>query len=349
VEPLISLLSQIDEPLFQIAHELLVSWSASHKSAISARRTSKRTSEGIRSVEIERSPKGSTEVAAEQKFLDWQGQVSPVKMEQGESKAAGTARCRSQDKDNAVNVALQAADGEEASTAHKFVQLVKESEPDSRLRLGLLGRMADALWFRGLRAQAATLVHTILTLELNRPPHGRPSEVGQTPKPLKFARSLEPFDFAQKPPSPQAFKPPDFGPRLSNRRTLKPSESEVALNPKPSEFIHTWRLDLHNLSDGGACALLMSWLHARQADVRKNRGYPSRRVEVVTGWGKHTLVGGRPAGVSSVQQLVGGVLEAMGSPFKTSVVNEGAFSASGEDVRNWLDSCPAIELVDKRV
>jgi hypothetical protein len=344
VEPLISLLGQIDEPLFQTAHELLMGGSADLKSAEFGRRTSKRTSEDLRNVGRERCLEGSIEVAATQKSAELEGKVSPEKMEQGASKGAGTARCQPQ---NGVNVSLQAVDREEASSAYKFVQLVQESEPDSRLRLGLLGRMADALWFRGLRAQAATLVRTILTQELNRPPHGRPSEVGQTPKPLEFGRSPESSDVAQKPSSPQASKPSDFGPNFRNRQTVKPSE--VARTPKPSESIHTWRLDLHNLSDGGACALLMSWLHACQADVRKKRGDPPRRVEVVTGWGKHTLVGGRPAGVSSVQQLVGGILEAMGSPFKTSVVNEGAFIASGEDVRNWLDSCPAIELVDKRV
>ncbi|GAQ83794.1 putative Small MutS-related domain [Klebsormidium nitens] len=188
----------------------------------------------------------------------------------------------------------------------RFVRLVQAVEPDdSSLLLVLLGRTADALCFRGLRARAATLVRTVLTLELNRAPHGGP---------------------------------------------IRPSD--------PVHVARSRRLDLHRLSEGGACALLLSWLRERQADVRGDAilgadfdeaaGDPPAVVEIVTGWGKHSLVGGRPAGVSAVQAAVGGVLEKMGAPFETSPANEGLLVASSESVREWLTMCPAIELRDER-
>lgn len=189
----------------------------------------------------------------------------------------------------------------------RFVRLVQAVEPnDSGLRLVLLGRTADALWFRGMRARAAALVRTVLTLELNRAPDGGP---------------VRPFD--------------------------------------PGHVAQSWRLDLHRLSEGGACALLLSWLRERQADVRRGpvpganvseaAGDPPALVEIVTGWGKHSLVGGRPAGVSTVQAAVGGVLKDLGAPFETSAANEGLLVASGESVRAWLKMCPASELRDERV
>ncbi|CAM6098596.1 unnamed protein product [Calypogeia fissa] len=92
-----------------------------------------------------------------------------------------------------------------------------------------------------------------------------------------------------------------------------------------------WELDMHDMFLGTASVVLFQWL--RQLKVHCVDGVPvPLTIRVVTGWGKHSDVEGRPVLKHKVLEL----LERMQSPFRIDSHNKGVLMSRGSSLKSWL-------------
>lgn len=92
-----------------------------------------------------------------------------------------------------------------------------------------------------------------------------------------------------------------------------------------------WSIDLHVMSIGTALVALSRTL----SGLRETMVYTGRvpeRIEIITGWGKHSRV----TGSSLVRHAVQNMLASLGSPFYMENSNLGCFVSSGKPLSEWL-------------
>lgn len=96
-------------------------------------------------------------------------------------------------------------------------------------------------------------------------------------------------------------------------------------------------INLHVMSMGTALVALSRTL-AGFRQTMLYTGVAPERIEIITGWGKHSRV----TGSSLVRQAVHNLLSALGSPFYVENSNVGCFVSHGQPLSNWLHQ-PHVE------
>ncbi|KAL3687887.1 hypothetical protein R1sor_014196 [Riccia sorocarpa] len=94
---------------------------------------------------------------------------------------------------------------------------------------------------------------------------------------------------------------------------------------------NNWILDLHVMSKGTAVVALCRTL-ANLRERMLSTGVVPDKIEIVTGWGKHSRV----SGLSLVKNAVQNMLGALGSPFYIDSANAGCFVGAGQPLSDWL-------------
>lgn len=90
-----------------------------------------------------------------------------------------------------------------------------------------------------------------------------------------------------------------------------------------------WLIDLHSMSVGTALVALPKLLTSLRDNWVQR---PTRRVYIVTGWGKRSKV----TGSSAMKQSVNAVLQAAKSPFSADHTNAGVFVCYGVPFCSWI-------------
>lgn len=111
---------------------------------------------------------------------------------------------------------------------------------------------------------------------------------------------------------------------------------EIAMNKGlyPSAILRReapnhWLVDLHSMSVGTALVALPRLLVMLKDNWVQS---PTKRVYIVTGWGKRSRV----TGTSAVKQAVSDVLESTRSPFTLDNANAGVFVSYGPPFCDWM-------------
>ncbi|KAL2629880.1 hypothetical protein R1flu_014566 [Riccia fluitans] len=94
---------------------------------------------------------------------------------------------------------------------------------------------------------------------------------------------------------------------------------------------NSWTVDLHVMSKGTAVVALSRTL-ATLRERMLSTGVVPEKIEIVTGWGKHSRV----SGFSLVKNAVQNMLGALGSPFYIDSTNAGCFVGAGQPLAEWL-------------
>ncbi|XP_024381052.1 uncharacterized protein [Physcomitrium patens] len=98
-----------------------------------------------------------------------------------------------------------------------------------------------------------------------------------------------------------------------------------------------YSINLHVMSMGTALVALSRTLSEFREKMLYT-GVAPERIEIITGWGKHSRV----PGASLVRQAVQNLLTALGSPFYVESSNVGCFVSHGKPLQNWLHQ-PHVE------
>lgn len=98
-----------------------------------------------------------------------------------------------------------------------------------------------------------------------------------------------------------------------------------------------YSIDLHVMSMGTALTALSRTLSGFRETMLYTGRVPDR-IDIITGWGKHSRV----TGSSLVRHAVQNMLTALGSPFYLDNANLGCFVSSGKPLSEWLHQ-PHIE------
>jgi len=98
-----------------------------------------------------------------------------------------------------------------------------------------------------------------------------------------------------------------------------------------------YSINLHVMSMGTALVALSRTLSGFRQTMLYT-GVAPERIEIITGWGKHSRV----TGSSLVRQAVQNLLNALGSPFYVENSNVGCFVSHGKPLSNWLHQ-PLVE------
>jgi pentatricopeptide repeat protein len=106
----------------------------------------------------------------------------------------------------------------------------------------------------------------------------------------------------------------------------------VFAKPVQASDASSWKLDLHEHSEGSAVTAVRWWLEEEirpWLSEQPSSVYPDITVELITGWGKH-----RGAGkTGDIKQAVAQALVAMGVPFKPEDRNHGRLTI---DCAAWM-------------
>ncbi|KAG6546847.1 hypothetical protein Mapa_011700 [Marchantia paleacea] len=94
---------------------------------------------------------------------------------------------------------------------------------------------------------------------------------------------------------------------------------------------NNWIVDLHVMSKGTAVVALSRTLSSLRERMLST-GVVPYRIEIVTGWGRHSRV----SGLSRVKNAVQNMLGALGSPFYIDNANVGCFVGTGQPLADWL-------------
>ncbi|OAE31804.1 hypothetical protein AXG93_1838s1140 [Marchantia polymorpha subsp. ruderalis] len=94
---------------------------------------------------------------------------------------------------------------------------------------------------------------------------------------------------------------------------------------------NNWIVDLHVMSRGTAVVALSRTLSSLRERMLST-GVVPYRIEIVTGWGRHSRV----SGLSRVKNAVQNMLGALGSPFYIDNANVGCFVGTGQPLADWL-------------
>ncbi|CAM6096488.1 unnamed protein product [Calypogeia fissa] len=92
-----------------------------------------------------------------------------------------------------------------------------------------------------------------------------------------------------------------------------------------------WIVDLHVMSIGTAVVALLRTLAGLRERMLATGDVPDR-IEIVTGWGKHSRV----SGFSKIKNVVENILQALHAPFYIDNSNVGCFVGSGQPLVDWL-------------
>ncbi|CAI5457725.1 unnamed protein product [Closterium sp. Yama58-4] len=100
-----------------------------------------------------------------------------------------------------------------------------------------------------------------------------------------------------------------------------------------------WSVDLHEHSNGSACAFLYLWLRDLRTAWQWHNEIPEA-IDIVTGWGRHSkrkdATSDKPAQVAPLKAAILRELHLMRSPFQELSVNAGRLVAGGWAAYSWL-------------